>query len=72
MARGHAEEWSMHDVPNEPIDLEARSRDEQEKRLVAAPETVDVDKLADTVRIERTPRVQAPQREVDRQPWLLD
>jgi len=63
----------MHDVPSEPlIDLEARSRDEQDKRLVAGSDTVNVDELADTVRIQRTPRVQAPQREVDRQPWLLD
>ncbi|HUE15501.1 MAG TPA: hypothetical protein VMR25_15150 [Planctomycetaceae bacterium] len=63
----------MHDVPSEPhIDLEARSRDEQDKRLVAGSDTVNVDELADTVRIQRTPRVQAPQREMDRQPWLLD
>ena len=63
----------MHDVPSEPlIDLEARSRDEQEKRLVANPETVDVDKLADTVRMQRAPRAPAPQREMLRQPWLLD
>lgn len=63
----------MHDVPSEPlIDLEARSRDEQDKKLIAHSDTVDVDKLADTVRMHRPPRAQAPQREMLRQPWLLD
>jgi hypothetical protein len=64
---------SMHDVPSEPlIDFEARSRDEHEKRLVAPTETVDVDKLADTVRIQGVPRAQEPQREMLRQPWLCE
>ena len=51
----------MHDVPSEPlIDLEARSRDEQDKRLIAPNDTVDVDKLADTVRMQRPPRAERP------------
>jgi hypothetical protein len=65
----------MHDVPSEPlINLEARSRDEQGTRLVARADTdtVDFDKLGDTVRIERTPRAQTREREMLRQPWLLD
>ena len=50
----------MHDVPPESlIDLEASARDELEKRLVAQPHTVDLDKLADSVRIEAPARAQA-------------
>ena len=49
----------MHNVPSEPhIDLEARARDEEGKRLIALSDTVDIDQLADTVRIERTPRAE--------------
>jgi hypothetical protein len=63
----------MHDVPPESlIDLEASVRDELEKRLVAQPPTVDLDKLADSVRIEAPARAQAQEREVLQQPWLLD
>ncbi|HEX4070788.1 MAG TPA: hypothetical protein VHX68_06445 [Planctomycetaceae bacterium] len=63
----------MHDVPSEPhIDLEARARDEEGKRLIALSDTVDIDELADTVRIERTPRAQSPEREMLQQHMLLD
>jgi hypothetical protein len=63
----------MHDVPSEPhIDLEARSRDEHEKRLIASSETVDVDKLADTVRFGGAARAQSPQREMLNQPLPND
>jgi hypothetical protein len=63
----------MQNVPSEPhIDLEARARDEEGKRLIALSDTVDVDQLADTVRIERTPRAQAPEREMLQQHMLLD
>jgi hypothetical protein len=63
----------MHDVPSEPlINWEVRARDEQDKRILASPETVDVDQLADTVRIERAGRAQATDREVLRQRGLLD
>jgi hypothetical protein len=63
----------MHDVPSEPlIDWEVRARDEQEKRIVAPSETVDVDQLADTVRIERAARAQATDREMLNQRGLLD
>ncbi len=63
----------MHDVPSEPhIDLEARAPDEEGKRLIALSDTVDIDELADTVRIERTPRAQSPEREMLQQHMLLD
>jgi hypothetical protein len=63
----------MHDVPSEPhIDLEACARDEQGKRLIALSDTVDVDQLADTVRIERTPRAENGQREMLRQQIQFD
>ena len=63
----------MHDVPSEPhIDLEARARDKEGKRLIALSDTVDIDELADTVRIERTPRAQSPEREMLQQHMLLD
>jgi hypothetical protein len=63
----------MHDVPSEPlINLEVSSRDEQGKRIIGLSDTVDVDQLADTVRIERAGRAQSPDREMLRQPWLLD
>ncbi len=65
----------MHDVASEPhLNLEARSLDESEKRIVAHPESdpIDLDKLADTVRIERAPRAQTSNREMLRQPWVLD
>ena len=63
----------MHNVPSEPhIDLEARARDEEGKRLIALSDTVDIDQLADTVRIERTPRAEPCQREMLRQQIQLD
>lgn len=63
----------MQDVPSEPlINLEVRARDEQDKRLIVASDTLDVDQLADAVRIDRPPRAQAPEREMLQQPWLLD
>jgi hypothetical protein len=63
----------MQNAPSEPhIDLEARVRDEEGKRLIAASDTVDIDQLADTVRIERTPRAQAPEREMLQQQIQLD
>jgi hypothetical protein len=63
----------MHDLPSEPfIDLEVRSRDEQDKRIVAPSGSVDVDQLADTVRIQRAGRAQANDREVLRQPGLIE
>jgi hypothetical protein len=63
----------MHDVPSEPlINWEVRARDEQDKRIIASSDTVDVDQLADTVRIERPGRAQATDREVLRQRGLLD
>jgi hypothetical protein len=62
----------MHDVPSEPlINWEVRARDEQDKRIIASSDTVDVDQLADNVRIERAGRAQATDREVLRQPGLL-
>jgi hypothetical protein len=63
----------MHDVPSEPLmNWEVRARDEQDKRLIASSDTVDVDQLADTVRIERPGRAQETDREVLRQRGLLD
>ncbi len=63
----------MHDVPSEPlINWEVRARDEQDKRITASSEPVDVDQLADTVRIERPGRAQATNREVLNQRRLLD
>ncbi len=63
----------MQNVPSEPhIDLEARARDEDGKRLIAGSDTVDIDQLADTVRIERTPRAQSPEREMLQQQIQLD
>jgi hypothetical protein len=71
--RGRAEDWPMSDVPSEPlIDWEVRSRDEQDKRIASAADPLDVDQLGDTVRIDRAPRAEAPQREMLQQPWLLD
>jgi hypothetical protein len=54
------------------IDLEASSRDEHEKRLVASADAdkLDVDKLGDSVRINRAPRAQTPDREMLQQPLL--
>jgi hypothetical protein len=63
----------MQNVPSEPhIDLEARARDEDGKRLIAVSDTVDIDQLADTVRMEPTPRAQSPEREMLQQHMLLD
>jgi hypothetical protein len=65
----------MPDLPSESqIDLEAWSRDAHEKRLVAPADAdrIDVDKLSESVRIERQPRAQTPDREMLRQPGLLD
>jgi hypothetical protein len=60
--------------PSDPhIDITVRSHDEQDRRLVAQPrlDASDVSDLAD-VRIDRTPRAQATEREVLRQPWLAE
>ena len=56
------------------IDLEARSLDEQDRRIVSATgdETIELDKLADTVRIERPPRAHADSREMLSQQWLAE
>jgi hypothetical protein len=63
----------MDNVPSEPlINWEVRARDEQEKRIIAPSETVDVDQLADAVRIERAGRAQATDREMLNQRGLLD
>ena len=63
----------MQNSPSEPhIDLEARARDEEGKRLIAGSDTVDIDQLADTVRIERKPRAQSPEREMLQQQMRLD
>ena len=64
----------MHDVPSEPlINWEVRARDEQQKQILASSDTaVDVDQLADTVRIERASRAQATDREMLNQRGLLD
>jgi hypothetical protein len=65
----------MHDIPSEPlINIEARAHDEQGKRLVARADSdaVDIDKLGDSVRIDRKPRAQTPEREMLRQPWLAE
>jgi hypothetical protein len=63
----------MHDVPSEPlIDWEVRARDEQQKQIIAPSDTVDVDQLADTVRIQRAGRAQATDREMLNQRGLLD
>jgi hypothetical protein len=65
----------MHDLHSEPlINLEAQSHNEEGKRLVARADSdpVDIDKLGDTVRIERTPRARTPEREMLRQPWLAE
>jgi hypothetical protein len=61
--------------PSDPhIDITVKSHDELERRLVAQPhsEAADIGSLADTVRIERTPRAQSTDREVLRQPWLAE
>ncbi len=63
----------MHDVPSESlINLEVSARDEQDKRIIASTDTVDVDQLADTVRIQRAGRAQATEREMLNQRSLLD
>ncbi|HET6326824.1 MAG TPA: hypothetical protein VFG04_19255 [Planctomycetaceae bacterium] len=64
----------MQSQPSDPhIDITVRSHDEQDRRLVAQPrlDASDVSDLAD-VRIDRTPRAQATEREVLRQPWLAE
>jgi hypothetical protein len=61
--------------PSDPqIDISVRSRDEEERRLVAQPQVdaAEIDGLADTVRIERAPRAQSTEREMLQQPWLAD
>jgi hypothetical protein len=61
--------------PSDPhIDITVRSHDELERRIVAQPhsDAADCGNLADTVRIERTPRAQSTDREVLRQPWLAE
>jgi len=61
--------------PSDPhIDITVRSHDELERRLVAQSpsDAVEIGNLADTVRIERTPRAQSTDREVLRQPWLAE
>ena len=65
----------MPDTPPEPqVNLEARSLDERQQRMVAHPENdpIDLDKLGDTVRIERKPRAQTPDREMLKQPLQPD
>jgi hypothetical protein len=62
----------MHDVPESLNNLEVRARDEQDKRIIASSDSVDVDQLADTVRIERPGRAQATDREMLNQRGLLD
>ena len=63
---------SQHSDPN--IDITVSSHDELERRLVAQSpsDAAEVGNLADTVRIERTPRAQSTDREVLRQPWLAE
>jgi hypothetical protein len=61
--------------PSDPhIDIAVRSRDEQERRLIAQPphDASEVDNAADAVRIERAPRAQSTDREVLRQPGLAE
>ncbi len=61
--------------PSDPsIDILVRSQDEENRRLVGRLEsdTVEIDKLADTVRIHRPPRAQTPDREMLRQPWMQE
>lgn len=65
----------MQSQPSDPnIDITVRSHDELDRRLVAQPrsDAPDASDLADTVRIDRTPRAQATEREVLRQPWLAE
>ena len=63
----------MPSRPSDPhIDISVQSNDELERRLVAQPETADLVNPADTVRIERAPRAQTPQREVLQQPWIAE
>jgi hypothetical protein len=65
----------MQNRPSDPqIDISVRSRDEEERRLVAQPQVdaAEIDSLADTVRIERAPRAQSTEREMLQQPWLAD
>lgn len=62
----------MDDLPSEPlINIEAQTHHEQGKRLAgpADVDPVDVDRLGDSVRIERAPRAETPAREMLRQPW---
>lgn len=56
------------------IDIEAKSLDEQDRRLVAHAEsdTIEIDKLGDTVRIHRPTRADTPHREMLQQPWLAE
>jgi hypothetical protein len=60
--------------PSDPqIDITVRSHDEQDRRLVAQPQSdASVGNAADTVRIERAPRAHETEREVLRQPWLAE
>jgi hypothetical protein len=63
-----------NDAPLESqiIDLEASSRDEQDKHRLVAPDAdkIDLDKLGESVRIDRAPRAQTPEREMLQQPLL--
>jgi hypothetical protein len=56
------------------IDLVAASLEEEQRRPVSAPaaDPAEIDKLAETVRIERTPRAQTTEREMLRHPFTLD
>jgi hypothetical protein len=61
--------------PSDPhIDIAVRSRDEQERHLIAQPphDAAEIDNAADTVRIERAPRAQTTEREMLQQPWLAE
>jgi hypothetical protein len=65
----------MRKRQSEPcIDIEARSLDEQDRRLVARAENeaIEIDKLGDTVRIHRPTRADTTHREMLQQPWLAE
>ena len=64
----------MHDVPSEPlINWEVRARDEQDKRIIASSDTVDVDPVGRArSALKRASRAQATDREMLNQRGLLD
>jgi hypothetical protein len=66
--------WQMRNSSEPPIDLQAKSLDEHDRRLTASSgsDTIHIDTLGDTVRINRPPRAQSSDREILRQPWVAE